>query len=273
MKTSLLAIAIAALLTGANAHAQALEDDISSELPSSPNEQEASPQQKADAFQKALDEAAGISNRPQPAPKKEKVVAAPQPVIEKENNELLTQKTQMLHIDNEVGEAETEAYEQYINQELVNLKRLKGEVASLERQVATTNSSIDRAKKKAALAEKRVELEKHRKAELAARMKQSGAQRQRAEQALARLKNASADLQKKIAAAAQQNRADEKALAEMLRENSALERRLKLATNRLSAEMKKQKNLRDRRTKLTKSNKDLKAKIGKAERKAGGRQS
>lgn len=274
MKTSLslFTMAVVTCLAPLSAQAQITDDDFLVDSSSSVSARSESSGNSSDAFYQALDEAAGINgNRPQPAPKRESAPVATRSVHD-EDAEQLKGQTQLLHIDNEIADVETDSYEQYLDQEVVELKRLKGEVAALERQVAAAKSGAERAKKKIALAEKRVEFERHRKSEMSTRVKHSSALRQKEERRLQNLKASADELAKKAKVAAERNRTDEKALLRLQLEKRALEKRLRIASNRLESEARRQKMLRDRRAKLSRENQALKAKLGKAQRKlAAGR--
>jgi chromosome segregation ATPase len=171
--------------------------------------------------------------------------------------ENLHENADQLSIDNEMAEADEQAYEDLATSTTAESNTLKSEIRGLEQQVKSLQNGVERTKKKVILAQKRVDLQKEQKATATKKAALAEKIKEQTERRVAQLSSRASALEAQAQTARERTRSAQEALRTAEKENADLNRRVKKAQAVALNERKKRDALREKKARVSQKSRQL----------------
>ncbi|MGZ3745205.1 MAG: hypothetical protein ACXWRE_12805 [Pseudobdellovibrionaceae bacterium] len=178
----------------------------------------------------------------------------------------MNQQKATLAVETEVTNLDNEEYQAAEKQTVSEINKLNGEIKDLERQQRSLDQEADRAKNKAELASKRLQLKKAQQTEAQNRVKQATTQKRRADHQLSQVK-ATLDLtEQQLAQAKQRTHEIQESLRAIDKDNKKLKSKVDQMKKMIAQEKKRKDGLRSKRVRLTEEGQRLRTQIHNLEK-------
>lgn len=180
----------------------------------------------------------------------------------------MNQQKATLALESEVASLDNEEYQAAEKQTVNEINKLNSEIKDLERQQRSLLKDADRARVKAELAAKRLELKNKQKSEAQARLAKANNEKRKAEHRHSQVKAKVELTEQQLTQTQQKTRAAMDSLREIEKDNGKLKTRIEQLKNRIAQEKKKKDGLRSKRVRLTEEGQRLRTQIHKLERRS-----
>lgn len=171
----------------------------------------------------------------------------------------MNQQKANLTLESEVVAYDNEEYQAAEKQTVFEIQKLNSEIKDLERQSRALTKGAERARIKAGIAAKRLQLKKREQSEAQFRMK-------KAEHQNSQVKAKVELTEQQLAQAKQKTRDAQNSIREIEKDNMKLKSRIKQIKKMIAEEKKRKDGLRSKRTKISEEGQRLRSQIAKLEK-------
>lgn len=178
----------------------------------------------------------------------------------------MNQQKATLALETEVASLDNEEYQAAEKQTVAEINKLSGEIKDLERQQRNLHQGAERAKVKAELAAKRLQLKQAQQIEAQNHLKKAEKEKKQADHRHSQVKAKVELTEQQLSQTKQKTREAMDHLREIEKDNSKLKSRIEQMKKMIAQEKKRKDGLRSKRVRLTEEGQRLRTQIHKLEK-------